>query len=82
MPQPGPELAVGLAFLKQGEEVAGRDALEQFGDAAEADLGKAVRDVEGIEAVNEELEHFVARVARQLFFSAPPPDSLQVSVCV
>ena len=82
MPEPSPELAVGLAFLKQGEEVAGRDALEHFGDAAEADLGKAVRDVAGIQAVQEELEHFVASVTRQLFFSAPPPDSLQISVCV
>ena len=82
MPQPGSELAVGLAFLKQGEEFTGRDAFEHFGDAAEAGPGKAVRDVAGIEAVNEELEHFVAKVTRQFFFSAPPPDSLQVSVCV
>lgn len=67
MLQPSPELAVGLAFLKLDEEIAGRDALEHCGDAAEADLGKAVREVAGVEPVNEELENFVARVSRQLF---------------
>lgn len=82
MPQPCPELAVGLAPLKQGVEVAGRYALEHFGDAAEAGLGKAVRDIAGIDPVDEELEHFVSSVSRQFFFSAPPPDSLQVTVCV